>query len=199
MILEKLREGLNRLKADPPRGAFHAAVIVPLIRKKDEVDILFELRAAELRRSSAEVGFPGGMVEGDEDPFQAALRELEEEVGIGPQQVKCLGRMPDFERGRGEVITPFVCLLDGNLRFKVQENEVAEVFRVPLSYFLKCKFKTTDLIEEYTLSPDFPVHYLPGEKWYRRRVRPVYYLPYRNYLIWGLTAEILVMLLELLK
>ncbi len=162
------------------------------------VDVLFELRSVNLRRSSGEVGFPGGLLEPGEHPYEAALRELEEELGVSPEQVKLLGRLPRMLRRRDELITPYVCQISGRFPLQVQSEEVAEVFTVPLEFLLKQPMKQASMIEEKHLSGDFPHHLLPKRQWRSRSEYPVYYFQYNDKLIWGLTAEIVRRLLALL-
>jgi len=189
----------DKLSGRPEPEKRRAALIVPLVLQGEDLQILFERRAENLRRSSAEVGFPGGIVEDGENPFQAALRELKEETGIEEGRVSLLGRLPQLgHRAAVEQIIPFVCLLEGPVDLSVQGQEVAELFFVPLSFLMERGFNAAQLIETLTLSPDFPQQLLPGGSWQRRTVRPVYYLQYREKLIWGLSAEIVVSLLALL-
>ncbi|MEE2938046.1 MAG: NUDIX domain-containing protein, partial [Planctomycetota bacterium] len=43
------------------------------------------LRPKSLQHHAGQVCLPGGRLEGDENPSQAALREFEEELGVRPQ------------------------------------------------------------------------------------------------------------------
>jgi coenzyme A diphosphatase NUDT7 len=173
------------------------AVIVPLLVGQGGAQILLQLRASHLRRSPGEVGFPGGRVEPGETPWQAALREIEEELGVPAQEVELLGCLPAQERRRGELVLPFVCRLADPQRPQPRSEEVAGLFRVPVDVLRRRGFREARIIEEYSLSPDFPRHLLPGGDWSRRLTRPVYYQQHGQRLIWGLTAAILVDLLRL--
>jgi coenzyme A diphosphatase NUDT7 len=204
---EELREIRLALGATdcgaPGAGLVHAqpyerhGVIVPLLEGQEGAEILLQLRASHLRRSPGEVGLPGGRVEPGETPWQAALREIEEELGVPAQEVELLGCLPAQERRRGELILPFVCRLADPERPEARSEEVAELFRLPMDLLRRRGFQQAQIIEKHTLSPDFPRHLLPGGNWSRRLTRPVYYLEYGQWLIWGLTAAILVDLLRL--
>ena len=176
-----------------------SAVIVPLIQRGDGVEIVLELRSSNLRRSPGEVGFPGGRGEKGEGPWQAALRELEEELGVDSDRVECLGQLPEQQRLRNELIVPFVGRLAEEVELKPDGIEVEEVFTLSLDHLLENDFREAGITEEYTLSADFPLDYLPGGRWNRTITRPVRYLIYGKYLIWGLSANILVQLLELIR
>jgi len=176
-----------------------SAVIVPLLSRNGRIQIVLELRADHLRSSPGEVGFPGGRIEDGESPWEAALRELEEELGVAGAKVELLGRLPEQQRRREELIVPFVCRLAEDVELKPDGIEVAEVFTLPLDYVLRTGFQEARITEEHSLSDDFPTQYLPGSSWRRSLTRPVHYLVYEKYLIWGLSANILLQILELIS
>jgi 8-oxo-dGTP pyrophosphatase MutT (NUDIX family) len=197
-IIENLRRNLGAAEQRTSYPFRRSALIVPLLSRNGRVQIVLELRANHLRRSPGEVGFPGGRIEPGERPWEAALRELEEELGIAGAQVELLGRLPEQQRRREELIVPFVCRLVEDVELKPDGIEVAEVFTLPLDYVVRTGFQEARIIEEYSLSDDFPMQYLPSSSWKRNLTRPVYYLVYEKYLIWGLSANILLQILELI-
>ena len=113
-------------------------------------------------------------------------------------QVELLGRLPEQQRRRQELIIPFVCLLSEDVQLRPDGLEVAEVFTVPLDFLQRNGFQEARITEEHSLSSDFPSQYLPAGGWSRKMTHPVYYLVFEKYLIWGLSANILVQMLELL-
>src|SRR5579872_6684196 len=94
-------------------GVNRAAVVVPLLFKRDEPHVLFTQRSQEVLTHKGHISFPGGMVEPEDGgPAAAALRETEEEVGIPRDQVRLLGQMDDSMTGSATfVITPFVAVV----------------------------------------------------------------------------------------
>jgi 8-oxo-dGTP pyrophosphatase MutT (NUDIX family) len=64
------------------------------------------------------------------------LRETREEIGIGPDSIRVLGRLPQHFTGTGFVITPVVGLLYPPLTFVPDPDEVAEIFEVPLGVLM---------------------------------------------------------------
>ncbi len=195
-VIENLRETLASVRGNLDYPFLRSAVIVPLIQRGESVEVVLELRARHLRRSPGEVGFPGGRVEAGESPWQAARRELEEELGVAGDRVECLGRLAEQQRHRDELIVPFVALLAEDAKLKPDGIEVEEVFTMPLDHLLDNHFREAALTEQYTLSDDFPHAYLPGGRWNRTVTRPVRYLIYGKHLIWGLSANILLRLLD---
>jgi coenzyme A diphosphatase NUDT7 len=176
-----------------------AAVVVPLREGPQGWEVLFELRPMHLSQSPGEVSFPGGRLEAGEGPREAALRELEEELGVSPAQTLVLGQLRTRQRRRGEFIYPFVCLLDPAAPIRPQETEVEELFSIPVNALLSLDFGEARIVEEYTLSENFPKEYLPAGRWRGRQERPVYFFRYDRFFIWGLTASILLDLLSLLR
>ena len=84
------------------------------------------------------MSFPGGRREaGDLSPVETALRETMEETGIAPAFVSIAGFLPRYRTGTGFDITPVVGVLSPGLyRWRPIRDEVAEIFEVPLAFFL---------------------------------------------------------------
>jgi coenzyme A diphosphatase NUDT7 len=198
-VIENLRESLSSVRGPLGYPFLRSAVIVPLIQRGESVEIVLELRTRQLRRSPGEVGFPGGRLEAGESPWQTALREIEEELGVAGDEVECLGQLPEQQRRRDELIVPFVGRLAEEVELKPEGIEVEEVFTLSLDHLLHNEFRQAGLTEQTTLSADFPLNYLPNGRWDRTVTRPVRYLIYGKYLIWGLSANILYQLLELIR
>lgn len=198
-IIETIRRTLAGGDHELAVAFLRSAVAVPLISVNGGLEIVFELRCRNLRRSPGEVGFPGGRIEEGEDPWQAVLRELEEELGVPGDRVECLGRLPEQQRRRDELIVPYVARLAPDVQPVADGIEVEDVFTVPLQMLLNAEFQHARLIERHTLSDDFPRQYLPGGVWERSIERSLRYLIYNNHLIWGLSANILLQLLQLLQ
>jgi 8-oxo-dGTP pyrophosphatase MutT (NUDIX family) len=176
--------------ADPFSRFLQAAVVIPLAQRPGGPAVLLELRSPELARSPGEVGLPGGRLEPGEGAWPAAVRELEEELGIPPERVLRLGELPLFERGRGELIHPFVAALQEPYELR-PGPEVAEAFWLPLAALREPGFRKAEIREQLRLAGGFPYRRLPGGRWRRSLARPTPYLLFEGRLIWGLTAEIL--------
>ncbi len=188
-MIEELARRLGN-NGDPFSRFLQAAVVVPLAERPGGPAVLLELRSPALARSPGEVGLPGGRLEPGEGAWQAALRELEEELGIPADRVRRLGALPVFERGRGELIYPFVAALQEP--FEVRPgDEVAEAFWLPLAVLREPGFRKAEIREQARLEGGFPRRFLPGRRWRRQVRRPTPYLLYEGRLVWGLTAEIL--------
>jgi 8-oxo-dGTP pyrophosphatase MutT (NUDIX family) len=126
-----------RLRAAWPQVLHAAAVLVPIIERRDSPALLMTVRASHLRRHAGQISFPGGRLEsGDADIAAAAMRETEEEIGIAAAAIEPIGYLPDHVLQTGYRITPVVALLAPGLALTPDGTEVAEVFELPLAIAL---------------------------------------------------------------
>lgn len=115
-----------------------AAVLVPVF---DEVcpKIVMIKRSKGLTRSAGHVAFPGGMIEDSESEVEAALREVEEELGIKADKVNILGFLKPKEVMEYRIrICPVVGMIN-SLDFIPDGNEVSDVLIDELYKVLKSR------------------------------------------------------------
>ncbi len=149
-------------------------MLLPLFHKKDTLHLLFTMRTETVEHHKGQISFPGGAVdEGDTDSATTALRESEEEISLHRSEVEVLGVLDDYNTPSGYAITPVVGYLRAIPTLTPSSHEVAEIFDVPLDFFL-------DRANERMI----PVK--RNGKW-----REVYFYNYGRYEIWGVTAAIL--------
>ena len=112
-----------------------AAVLVPLVNRKDEITVLLTKRTDHLNKHAGQISFPGGqMVKNDSRPEHTALRETEEEIGLTGQLIEVVGHLDDYVVGTGFLVSPFIGFIEPPLLLNPHENEVAEVFEAPLHF-----------------------------------------------------------------
>lgn len=176
-----------------------AAVCIPLIGKDGAYEVLFEVRAAHIQSQPGDVCFPGGMMEDGETPVQAALREMQEELLVKHEQMEVLGQMDLFWGSR-------LCVFPFAVRLRDYEgtfcpDEVAEVFTVPLSFFLEHEPEIYSISLSVIPGGDFPYDRIRGGRDYgwRPRREEIYFYEYEGRTIWGMTARILASFVEACK
>lgn len=159
----------------PPPGRVlrPAAVLVPVLTAGEGAMVLTK-RSSRLQHHPGQVAFPGGKVDaGDASIEAAALREAEEEIGLSPAGVELRGRLPAHETVTNFLVTPVLGLIHADFAPLLQQDEVAEVFRVPLPHLLD------------------PEHFRVERRMWRGTSRAYYTVPWGPYYIWGATARIL--------
>jgi mutator protein MutT len=118
----------------PADGRRPAAVAVVLLADDaGRACFLLTRRAATLRAHARQWALPGGRVDPGETPERAALRELQEEVGLALSPEAVLGLLDDYPTRSGFVITPVVVWASRVGDLTLNPQEVTSVHRVPLA------------------------------------------------------------------
>lgn len=151
-----------------------AAVLLPLVLREDGWQIIMTLRSQQMPTHAGQISFPGGGVaKTDNSLGDTALRECEEEIGILRSQVKLLGEFEPYHTVTNYLITPFVGIVEGDIKLRADPAEVAEIFEVPFSFVTELDNFRRD-----------------SRQW-QGAERFFYAVPYKNRYIWGATAGIL--------
>lgn len=174
----------QRLAEHQPRsltieGFRRAGVLVPLLDTPGGLEVLFTVRAANLKSHAGDVAFPGGRLEAGESSLQAALRETMEEIGLVVTPDQVLARLSDHPSPAGYVATPFVARVAWPQPLTLNAGEVHTVFTVPLTHLA-------------TVEPQTHIAQLNQ---YRRLL---YAYPWQDYSIWGFTGNVVRELLQAL-
>lgn len=158
-----------------------AAVLVPLVEHASGFTILFTQRNAALKAHGGQISFPGGRLEPeDADAVSAALRESREEIGLEPGAVEVLGRLDPYVTITGFEVTPIVGAVRPPLSLRADPVEVADIFEVPLSFFLD------------------PANHQRHSRTAGGVARAYDAMPYGDRYIWGATAGMLMNLYDML-
>ncbi len=94
-------------------------------------------RAAGLNRHASQWALPGGRLDEGETVVEAALRELDEELGVRLGDDTVLGLLDDYATRSGYVITPVVLWGGGRLDLRPDPGEVLAAYRVGLHELLR--------------------------------------------------------------
>ncbi len=150
-----------------------AAVLIGVVARPEPA-ILFTQRAAHLPSHPGQISFPGGKIDkNDASPFDAAMREAEEEIGLDPALVEPLGYLDLYLTMSGFRVLPSVGLVQPGYELTLNANEVDDAFEVPLAFLIE------------------PANH-QRKRWEWRGIpRDYYEMPYEGRRIWGVTAGIL--------
>ncbi|MBP8082142.1 MAG: CoA pyrophosphatase [Spirochaetes bacterium] len=181
--------------------------VVALVLTDGTPQFLFEKRA-EGTRQGGEISFPGGVIDTsiDKSPYDAALREVEEETGISPEMFSELLPLDTIISPMGALVHPFAGFVQGvqEKDIVIDELEISEVFTIPLSFFINNEPQIYHV--KLTVNPSSAdddgriIELLPSKK---LNLPPMYHKPWGNMLhriyyyktdfgpIWGLTARII--------
>jgi 8-oxo-dGTP pyrophosphatase MutT (NUDIX family) len=152
-------------------GARPAAVVAALFEDGGEWHLPFVARRADAPDHPGQVALPGGRVKPGEGAWEAAARETAEEIGVAIDTLTPLGAGdPIYAAVSNYSVVPFVAVVEGpRPAFVHQATELDAVIEIPLLQLLA---------EEAWMEAD------PGS-WLGR------HFPWRDRIVWGLTARIL--------
>lgn len=89
-------------------------------------------RASGLNRHAFQYALPGGRLDPGEEPTDAALRELDEELGVRLGADSVLGLLDDYPTRSGYMITPVVVWGGGRPQVRPDPGEIIAAYRVGL-------------------------------------------------------------------
>ncbi len=175
--------GIRRPPSRPGKARL-GGVLALFYCYQDELYLVLTKRRDDMNDHAGQISFPGGKHEEGETLTETAVREANEEIGVLPDHLTILGQLTplyippsDFE------VHPTVAWYANGKRpsFTPNDNEVAKILEVPLSYLL-----TSDARDE--------------EIWHLRGydVR-VPFFTVGGHKVWGATAMILSELIERLR
>lgn len=151
-----------------------AAVLIPIVERR-RPNVLLTLRPEEMSLHAGQICFPGGRFQHeDKDFLQTALRETEEETGISPDAVAIAGFLDPYRTVTGYTVVPVVGLLREGFVLLPNPNEVDEVFEAPLAHLLDPANHERRSLERDGMTREY------------------YAINYKERLIWGATAGMIV-------
>ena len=175
-------EQIELLRKMFPAEPARAAVLVPLVERPAGLQVLLTQRASHLKNHPGQISFPGGRIESaDAGPWEAALRETQEEIGLEPQFVTRAGYLQDHLVISGFRVTPAVGFVQPGFRLRLDETEVENVFEVPLEFVLDQR------------------NHLPRDRSIAGHTIVTHEIPYEGRQIWGATASMLITFARLLR
>lgn len=167
-----------REKADR-RSWQRSAVLVGVIEKTGEAHLVLTKRTEKLHRHKGQIAFPGGKREkNDKSDDDTALREAYEEIGLDRRFFTKLGELEFYYTSTGYEIKPVVGLIGECAQLVKNDDEVDEIFTVPLAFLMDKK------------------NYVVASKMVGTEKHSFYAISYENHYIWGATAGMIRSLAE---
>ncbi len=173
-----LNQFLNRLLLTPlapaaqPLPGQPAAVVLVVREQAGLAEVLLSRRAGHLRHHPHQICFPGGRQDDSDNSLWAtAVRECHEELGLQPDELGCIARLPPHHTRSGYAVHPFIAHHKGDGALRQQQSEVSDAFWLPLQLLLNSQRYHKVALTELPL--------------------PLIFLPTSHGLIWGVTAAIL--------
>ena len=175
-------EQLAALRQLVPANPARAAVLVPLVERPEGLQVLLTQRASHLKNHPGQISFPGGRVEpSDAGPWETAVREAHEEIGLEPAFVTPVGYLQDHLVISGFRVTPAVGFVRPGFELRLDRTEVEDVFEVPLSFLLDTR------------------NHVPRDRLVAGHTIVTHEIPYEGRQIWGATASMLITFGRLLQ
>ncbi len=168
----ELTYGRHRGPATPDFRA--AAVVALLYPHGGDWHLPLTLRPKHLNDHAGQVSLPGGAREPGETDEQCALREMNEELGVGGAGIHVVGRLSElFVYASNFLVQPFVAVTADTPEFLPNPIEVDELLEMPIVHL----FDATNY-GSHTITRRAATFKAPS-------------ILYRNHHIWGATAMIL--------
>lgn len=190
--LMKIKAKLQKKSPLPVDVKNRFSVMIPLINRKGEIHLLFEKRALTLRNQPGEISFPGGRIEKNENPWDAAIRETCEELLIEEKDLEIYSEGDFLVNPYAAIIYSFIGEIKKDFYEIIPSKaEVESIFTVPLSFFMETDPKAYSINLKVNRSDDFPYHLIPNGRDYKfkRGREEVLFYEYKGQIIWGFTAK----------
>lgn len=155
----------------------HAAVLILLFqRETDWHTVLIKRKTIAGDVHSGQISFPGGRLQPEEKPEEAALREAMEEIGNPPELVNPIGQLTSLHIPvSNHLVFPVVAYQKTLSDWRPQESEVDEILEVPLHLLNSPNARIQTSIK---LGSGLTIHEVPS-------------FSIGGQIIWGATAMIL--------
>jgi 8-oxo-dGTP pyrophosphatase MutT (NUDIX family) len=155
-----------------------AAVLFGLVDRGDDFGVVFTQRPKTMKAHPGQIALPGGKIEADESPAQAALREAYEEVGASLDKTELLGQLEPMRLRTGFSVSLVVGQYHDDFVPSPCPKEVDDVFETPLSFLMD------------------PQNHERHSREFAGETRDFWAMPYQGRFIWGATAGMIKLLYE---
>lgn len=158
----------------PLIGSSIAAVLICLFPDQSGWNFFLTKRSRHVANHKGQISLPGGMVEKEESPENASLRESYEEIGIKSKSIKIIGELtPIYVPISNFKVYPFIGWINKKPNIILQKEEVSKIFSIPIK----------DLLNEQNLKSEI--------RYFNKRKAFVPYFHLKSQKIWGATSLII--------
>lgn len=176
------------------------SVMILLYEENDEIYLILEKRALNLRHQPGDICMPGGKIEKGETPIEAAIRETVEELGIDKEDLEVYSAMDYLITPFSVIMYPFVAKIK-ELKDTYSKDEVDSLIKVPLKFLLENEpiYHEGELIVDR--GEDFPYDLIRGGEGYKfsKCMYETYFYIWEDEVVWGHTARIIYEFIKILK
>lgn len=161
-----------------------AGVLMLFYPKNGKTHLVLIVRNTYEGVHSAQISFPGGKFEPDDETFEnTALRETFEEIGISPEFINIIMPFTNlYIQPSNFMVYPYLGICKEEIVFVPDDNEVAGIIELPLHEFLN---------ENLVVSVKLPTSYAKDIE------IPAFQI--NEHIVWGATAMMLSELKEVIK
>lgn len=176
-LIEKQAEAMKSSKRAGVLALFYPDTL-------QNTNLILILRKTYKGVHSAQVGFPGGKLEPQDESLQyTAVRETQEEVGVPLKDIKVIKAMTEvYIPPSNFTVHPFMGITTKTPKFVKQDDEVEDLIEVTLKDFIDDNLMTSQLIMT-SLQKEVEV--------------PAFH--FNGHIVWGATAMMLNEVKDLLK
>lgn len=161
-----------------------AAVLMLFYPKDKQTHLALIVRNSYDGVHSAQIAFPGGKFEEEDETFEnTALRETNEEIGVPPEKIELIKAFTNlYIPPSNFMVYPFLGICKEEIIFRPDSKEVAEIIELPMAVFLNDEImieaKLSTAYSENVVVPAFKIE---------------------EHIVWGATAMMLYELRVVLK
>jgi 8-oxo-dGTP pyrophosphatase MutT (NUDIX family) len=177
-----------------------SSVMILLYEENDEIYLILEKRALNLRHQPGDICLPGGKIEEGESPIEAAVRETVEELGIDKEDLEVYSAVDYLITPFSVIMYPFVAKIK-ELKDTYSKDEVDSLIKIPLKFLMENEpiYHEGELIVDR--GEDFPYDLIRGGEGYKfsKCMYPTYFYVWEDEVVWGHTARIIYEFIKILK
>lgn len=164
-------------------GYIPSAVLVIFTINDNKLCLVFTHRTKKVRNHKDQVSFPGGVKQkGDADLIETAIRETQEEIGMQFSRGDVISQLPEILSTYSFQIIPFVVYRKNLEEIKINKDEVLRVFTIPYDRLADSdNWAYEDLLTSEGIKRLIVFNTYEGEK------------------LWGLTAQIVLDLVNIVN